>query len=1094
MQLERIRIVCFLLAGVVSAVPLASATEPLGDLTGPWQLFVDDYAIEQKSGLVRTYHPFQKYPGNPVLVGDKPWEGRIIYVYGTVLPDETRTGYRIWYHALPPDGGYRLLYATSSDGITWTKPDLNIVSFNGSTNNNIFIQRNNKEHIPSVLHTPWETDPQRHYKLINYNGPLGGFLGALSADGIHYSDEATNPLVTGTGDVGNFVWDFHTSRYLGYVKLNAYVDGLRRRCVALTATNDWPSWPAAQIILVPDEFDDRWAVGTQKTDFYGLCAFPYESMYIGFLWILRVTGYVSTCQDGPIFVELVTSRDGVHWDREEGDRPPILPNGPLAWDAGMVFTTQQPLVENGQIKLYYGGINDSHCESNWIGSIGLATMRKDGFASLDAGSTGGVLVTRKLINAAGALRVNCSAVGGSIWVEVLDENGDVLPGYSQADCAPLQDDSTDAPVAWGERSTLPATGGPIRLRFILQNASIYSFRTEEPVTVLQPPAITQQPRPQRTPPGGSAQFIVAASGIDPLSYRWQKDGDDLTDDGRYAGTGTATLTIAAASVDDAGAYRCRVSDAAGITWSEAARLQIGSYVFSEVIPPAGSISTVGGMSADGSVVCGTSDGQAFIWTADTGPRSLGLPADAVAAEATGVGVTTDGTVVVAVNVTTPAGTQAMRWDWRPDGYAAFTSLPKMDGSQDWTARALGTDGTDVWIAGSSINGGDNNGREAGFYRQSANTTISTALPPSGYDHSDFLAVSDDGIPAGQYQFNVIAPNTGGRNAFIYTKRGAAIAMNSLLGAPSIACESIGKAISRNGKVQGGRSQYLYGDTRYKPVLWTDPVTLRSIPFPAGGDNDNHGEITALNADGSIAAGSSYYKGATTGPTEAFIWDAANGTRFVASVLAGQGFDLTGWTLQTVVGMSADGTCLCGNGLYNGAARGWVLAFADASPRPPLITHGPQSQAVRVGESAAFAVQAAGTPPLTYQWQHDGADIQEGGHYAGTATSTLVVSDVDRATEGAYRCRISNVRGEVLSVAATLSILTVRPDLDHDNDVDQADFGLLQVCLTGPVVPQNDPACQSARLDADQSVDLDDVMILLRCLSGDGVPPDPNCAD
>lgn len=37
------------------------------DLTGPWRLFVDDLEIENRSGTVRRYHQFSKYPGNPVL-------------------------------------------------------------------------------------------------------------------------------------------------------------------------------------------------------------------------------------------------------------------------------------------------------------------------------------------------------------------------------------------------------------------------------------------------------------------------------------------------------------------------------------------------------------------------------------------------------------------------------------------------------------------------------------------------------------------------------------------------------------------------------------------------------------------------------------------------------------------------------------------------------------------------------------------------------------------------------------------------------------------------------------------------------------------
>jgi len=68
------------------------------------------------------------------------------------------------------------------------------------------------------------------------------------------------------------------------------------------------------------------------------------------------------------------------------------------------------------------------------------------------------------------------------------------------------------------------------------------------------------------------------------------------------------------------------------------------------------------------------------------------------------------------------------------------------------------------------------------------------------------------------------------------------------------------------------------------------------------------------------------------------------------------------------------------------------------------------------------------------------------------------------------------------------------DLDRDGDVDQTDFGLLQACLTGPGVIQDDPACEAARIDDDPDVDIDDFGILQACMSGANVPADPNCVD
>jgi len=77
----------------------------------------------------------------------------------------------------------------------------------------------------------------------------------------------------------------------------------------------------------------------------------------------------------------------------------------------------------------------------------------------------------------------------------------------------------------------------------------------------------------------------------------------------------------------------------------------------------------------------------------------------------------------------------------------------------------------------------------------------------------------------------------------------------------------------------------------------------------------------------------------------------------------------------------------------------------------------------------------------------------------------------------------------------LNIVLLPPvDFDRDGDVDQEDFGHFQNCLTGPAVPQNDPACQDAKVDDDHDVDQDDFVIFYDCISGPGVSADPDCAN
>ena len=71
---------------------------------------------------------------------------------------------------------------------------------------------------------------------------------------------------------------------------------------------------------------------------------------------------------------------------------------------------------------------------------------------------------------------------------------------------------------------------------------------------------------------------------------------------------------------------------------------------------------------------------------------------------------------------------------------------------------------------------------------------------------------------------------------------------------------------------------------------------------------------------------------------------------------------------------------------------------------------------------------------------------------------------------------------------------VAADFDRDGDVDQADFGHFQTCLTGPAVPVTDPDCLAANLDGDSDVDPDDFGVFQGCMTGVNVPADPVCVN
>ncbi|HSW44541.1 MAG TPA: immunoglobulin domain-containing protein [Phycisphaerae bacterium] len=91
--------------------------------------------------------------------------------------------------------------------------------------------------------------------------------------------------------------------------------------------------------------------------------------------------------------------------------------------------------------------------------------------------------------------------------------------------------------------------------------------------------------------------------------------------------------------------------------------------------------------------------------------------------------------------------------------------------------------------------------------------------------------------------------------------------------------------------------------------------------------------------------------------------------------------------------------------------------------PPSITLHPSGLVVPPGGTATFTVGATGTSPLSYQWQKNGSNVTNGGHYSGCTTATLTVSNCDSNDAAGYRCYVSNPYGNATSNSATLTIGT-----------------------------------------------------------------------
>ncbi len=285
--------------------------EPIGSLQNEWYLMVDDGHIQSRD-VERIYHPFKKYPGNPVLKADRPWEGIVVQLYGTVLP-----GFRMWYSTYAHEThSVHVLYAESTDGLTWRKPRLN-----GTSRNVLF--NGEKAALPSLIHAP--NDLTSPFKLLVYQN--GGFSGYDSFDGILNFPYPENPLYSNAGDVAQFYWDPATLRFRGTAKERVVVEDVSRRAVRFIDSYDLITWEVQPDLLVPDLKDDFIYEGFY-THFYGLPVFPIGEQYLGLLWVLMTTDING--EFGQAHVQLVSSsrRHALDPGRR---RPPADPGLRRSW-------------------------------------------------------------------------------------------------------------------------------------------------------------------------------------------------------------------------------------------------------------------------------------------------------------------------------------------------------------------------------------------------------------------------------------------------------------------------------------------------------------------------------------------------------------------------------------------------------------------------------------------------------------------------------------------------------------------------------------------------------------------------------------------
>jgi len=577
-------------------------------------------------------------------------------------------------------------------------------------------------------------------------------------------------------------------------------------------------------------------------------------------------------------------------------------------------------------------------------------------------------------------------------------------------------------------------------RCVVTNAygSITSGNASLTVTnFISPPIITQQPTNQTVAAGGTANLSVSAIGTEPLSYRWQKNNSNLSNGGHYSGATTDTLTISGADAGDSASYRCVVTNVYGTTNSATATLTIDLNV---CIP---SVLLGHGDMEDASSYSVCPDWESYSagttgspsWAKETTIIHGGSASQKCrntsgnVGSLLGVRQTFDANIGDAFTfvgwvqpVSNPSAGQqvalAVSWD-------GSTANPTT-GTATWK---ISTGLRDVWTQLQNL-AGNATATTVTLFLDSRRTVSSQDLtaywddvvsyrayvPPSPLvSEASSTSLSVDPLPGcNTNSVTEFAISIGGG---AYTLGTHYVQANGTVGTTTVwqsdaawankTVTGLASGTPYTFKVQARYSSTLtqptaLGDGTTLAPTATQPPQITQQPSPQNvcpGDNAVFG-VTATGSglthqwqtNGVNVSNGSHYNGATSSTLTVINVGSPDALNYRCAV-------------------SSSG------GSTNSASAPLTLKAAT------IITIDPADQEVPAGTNVTLHVAATGEGALTYQWQANGVDLTNDGHYSGTTSATLTIFNVATADSADYRCVVTGGCGSTDSGPALLTVIT-----------------------------------------------------------------------
>lgn len=494
------------------------------DIGSRRELFLDRLLVDRLDQA--RFKQGEPIPREPALSVDRPWEG--VWLWPSQGGMFQRNGYwHLYYSALQTkqDLGDWLCYARSKDGIHWEKPSLGVAEWNGSRANNLVQGPDggawSQSQVCVFLDPRTEVPESERIKALIFPNLSSwdqvGTMEALraeilvSGDGIRFR-KSTIPIQLTSDykdafDGYHVFWSEVEQQFVGYFRWyeEVAVDGPDihpqfrgpkgatkfMRTLFTASSKDLIHWSPNR----PMTFGD-----SPREEIYRDAAFPYfraphiyiatanrffdgrkalnpeELSSLSFVPIFGRKGdtydFSSDCNDTVLMSIRPGSISFTRLFMEAFVRPGTEVN---SWTSRNNYSLV-PFYQTGPTEMSFL-LTRNHILADPM-KVQRFSLRLDGFASINAPYSGGEMVTVPLTFSGDRLELNyATSAAGQLQLEIQDTKGKPIPGFALQDSAVLIGDRIAGEARWKSGADIGALAGkPVRIRFVMRDADLYSFR------------------------------------------------------------------------------------------------------------------------------------------------------------------------------------------------------------------------------------------------------------------------------------------------------------------------------------------------------------------------------------------------------------------------------------------------------------------------------------------------------------------------------------------------------------------------------------------------------------------------------------------